>query len=266
MVDRENQLTGEEREIYLRNIILPQVGESGQLALLRSRVLIIGLGGLGSSALFYLAAAGVGELGILDSDRVDLSNLQRQILHTRQSVGMEKTISARQTITRLRPDVRLNTYSVRLSESNAPGIIAPYDFIVEATDNFQSKFLVNDVCVGLGKPFCHAGILGTYGQVMTVLPGKGPCYRCVFGDVPPPGSVQTTDEAGVLGSVAGVMGTIQATEAIKLLLNCGTLLVGRLLTWDALAMDFREVRLPMDRRCEVCGKNGQSRHTGVRPG
>ena len=253
MVDRDNRLTEEERRTYLRNINLPGVGESGQLKLLRSRVLVIGLGGLGSPALFYLAAAGIGELGIVDSDRVDMSNLQRQILHTRESVGIDKTISARQTVTRLRPDARLTGYTVRLSESNAPEIIAPYDFVIEATDNFESKFLVNDVCVRLGKPFCHAGILGTYGQVMTVLPGKGPCYRCVFRDVPPPGSVQTTDEVGVLGSVAGVMGTIQATEAIKYLLNHGSLLVGRLLTWDALAMVFREVRLPPDTRCSVCG-------------
>jgi molybdopterin-synthase adenylyltransferase len=254
MFKHEDRLTEDERAVYLRNLLLPEVGESGQLKLLRSRVLVIGLGGLGSPALFYLAAAGVGEIGILDSDLVELSNLQRQILHTRESVGIEKTVSARQTITRLRPDVRLNLHSLRLSSANARNIIAEYDFVIEATDNFESKFLINDVCVEIGKPFSHAGILGMCAQTMTVLPGKGPCYRCVFEDVPPQGTVRTTDEVGILGSVAGVMGAIQATEAIKYLLGLGSLLVGRLLTWDALSMAFREVKLPLEKRCGRCGK------------
>ena len=255
MFEREDRLTDDERAVYLRNMLLPEVGESGQLKLLRSRVLVIGLGGLGSPALFYLAAAGVGEIGILDSDRVEVSNLQRQILHTRENVGIEKTVSARQAITRLRPDIRLNLHSLRLSAANARDIIADYDFILEATDNFESKFLINDACVDMGKPFSHAGILGMYGQVMTILPGKGPCYRCVFEDAPPRGAVRTTDEVGVLGSVAGVIGAIQATEAIKYLLGRGSLLVGRLLTWDALSMAFREIKLPLQKRCGRCGKD-----------
>ena len=245
-------LTGLEQELYFRNIRIPEVGVEGQLKLLNSRVLIIGLGGLGSPALYYLAACGVGEIGIVDGDRVELSNLQRQILHGREDVGREKTASAEKSIARLRPDLRLIPYPCRISEANAREVIAPYDFVIEATDNFDSKFLINDACVRLGKAFSHAGILGMYGQTMTIVPGKGPCYRCVFGDPPPPGAVPTTGEAGVLGVVPGVLGAIQAAEAIKYLLNRGRLLVGRLLTWDALAMHFREIPLPMDRRCGIC--------------
>lgn len=252
MAEIRNGLTDLEQELYSRNIRIPEVGEEGQLRLFRSRVLIAGLGGLGSPALYYLAACGVGEIGIVDGDRVELSNLQRQILHGRGDVGREKTASAEQNIARLRPDLRLIPYSCRITEANAREIIAPYDFVIEATDNFASKFLINDVCVRLGKAFSHAGILGMYGQTMTVVPGKGPCYRCVFGDPPPPGAVPTTREAGVLGAVPGVLGAIQAVEAIKYLLNCGRLLVGRLLTWDALAMNFREIRLPQENRCGVC--------------
>jgi len=252
MAETRGCLTELEKELYHRNIRIPEVGEEGQLKLSRSRVLIVGLGGLGSPALYYLAACGIGEIGIVDGDRVELSNLQRQILHGRKDVGKEKTDSARRRITELRPDLRLISYSCRLSEANAREIIAPYDFVIEATDNFVSKFLINDVCVRLGKAFSHAGILGMYGQTMTVVPGKGPCYRCVFGDPPPPGAVPTTQEAGVLGVVPGVLGAIQAAEAIKYLLNCGRLLVGRLLTWDALAMHFREIPLPGEMRCGIC--------------
>ncbi|HBB16316.1 MAG: adenylyltransferase [Syntrophus sp. RIFOXYC2_FULL_54_9] len=245
-------LTDLEQELYSRNVRIPEVGIEGQLKLLNSRVLIIGLGGLGSPALYYLAACGVGEIGIADGDRVDLSNLQRQILHGWEDVGREKTDSAGRSITRLRPDLRLIPYSCRISEANAEEIIAPYDFVIEATDNFDSKFLINDACVRLGKAFSHAGILGMCGQTMTIVPGKGPCYRCVFGDLPPPGAVPTTREAGVLGVVPGVLGAIQAAEAIKYLLNRGRLLVGRLLTWDALTMHFREIPLPEDTRCGIC--------------
>lgn len=253
MLEIHGGLTEFEKELYHRNIRIPEVGEEGQLKLSRSRVLIVGLGGLGSPALYYLAACGIGEIGIVDGDRVELSNLQRQILHGREDVGREKTASAEQSITRLRPDLSLISYFCRISEANAQEIIAPYDFVIEATDSFVSKFLINDVCVRLGKAFSHAGILGMYGQTMTVVPGKGPCYRCVFGDPPPSGAVPTTQEEGVLGVVPGVLGAIQAAEAIKYLLNCGRLLVGRLLTWDALAMHFREVPLPGEMRCGICG-------------
>jgi molybdopterin/thiamine biosynthesis adenylyltransferase len=246
-------LTEIEKKIYSRNILIPAIGESGQLKLLGSRVLVIGLGGLGSPALFYLAAAGVGEIGIVDSDIVDLSNLQRQILHGREDVGREKTESASRTLARLNPDLRLNTYKTVLCESNASEIIEPYDFVIEATDNFSSKFLINDTCVRLGKPFSHAGVLGTHGQTITVLPGAGPCFRCIFEEVPQPGTYPTPDRTGVLGSVAGVIGTIQATEAIKYLVGIEGLLVGRLLTWDALTMTFREIKLLTNQDCTACG-------------
>jgi molybdopterin/thiamine biosynthesis adenylyltransferase len=255
MATTRGSLTDFEKELYFRNIQIPEVGEKGQLKLLGSRVLIIGLGGLGSPALTYLAACGIGEIGIADGDRVELSNLQRQILHGREDVGSDKTASAARSVSRLRPDLRLRTYPCRITEANAPEIIAPYDFVIEATDNFASKFLISDACVRLGKAYSHAGILGMFGQTMTVVPGKGPCYRCIFGENPPAGAVPT-GEAGVLGVVAGVLGTIQATEAIKYLLNRGRLLVGSLLTWDALSMTFREVRLPRGTRCGMCRASG----------
>jgi len=246
------KLTEREREFYSRNIAISQVGEAGQLKLLQSRVLIIGLGGLGSPALFYLAAGGLGEIGIVDSDRVEFSNLQRQILHGYEDVGKDKTLSARESVSRLRPDLQLKLYNFRLTSDNAGDLVAQYDFIIEATDNFEAKFLINDTCVQNGKPFSHAGILAMYGQTMTVVPGNGPCFRCVFEDVPSPGAVETTAEVGVLGTVPAVLGAIQATEAIKYLLNCGRLLVGRLLTWDALTATFREIKLPVEKRCTVC--------------
>jgi len=246
------KLTERERELYSRNIIIPQVGEAGQLKLLQSRVLIVGLGGLGSPALFYLAAGGLGEIGIVDSDKVELSNLQRQILHGYEDVGKDKTLSAWESVSRVCPDLQLNLYNCRLTSDNAGDLVAQYDFIIEATDNFEAKFLINDICVQNGKPFSHAGILGMYGQTMTVVPGRGPCFRCVFEEVPSPDAVETTAEVGVLGTVPGVLGAIQATEAIKYLLDCGGLLVGRLLTWYALTAAFREIKLPTEKRCALC--------------
>ncbi len=252
MVVRRTHLTELEQRIYHRHLLLPEFGEEGQLRLLNGSVLVVGLGGLGSPALQYLAACGVGELGMVDADKVDYSNLQRQILHGFEDVGGKKTSSAREAIRRLRPDIRLNAHTVRMSEKNASTVIAAYDFVIEATDNFESKFLINDVCVRLGKAFSHAGILGMIGQTMTIVPGEGPCFRCLFEAPPPPGTVKTTDEIGVLGVVPGVLGTIQAAEAVKYLARCGNLLVGRLLTFNAFSMTFREVRLPLDRRCPVC--------------
>jgi len=195
---------------------------------------------------------------------VELSNLQRQILHGRADVGRRKTSSAARRIARLRPDLRLNVHSRPISETNAEQIIAPYDFVIEATDTFAAKFLINDACVRLGKPFSSAGILGMYGQTMTVVPGEGPCFRCVFGDTPPSGAVPTTGEVGVLGAVAGVLGAIQAAEAIKYLVGCGRPLVGRLLTWDALAMSFREIPLPREGRCAACRDAAGANHHAYR--
>lgn len=254
-------LSQTEKEIYNRNILLPEIGESGQSKLLAASVLVVGLGGLGSPAAFYLAAAGVGEIGIVDADSVSLSNLQRQILHGRGDVGKDKIDSAAGTISRLNPDTRVRAWKTFLGNENARDIVAPYDFVVEATDNFESKFLVNDTCVRLGIPFSHAGVLGGYGQAMTIVPGEGPCFRCIFEEVPRPGTYDTPDRTGVLGSVAGVMGAIQATEALKSILGIDGLLVGRLLTWDALRMTFREVRLPTDRRCKVCDSRGTASGT-----
>ena len=208
-------------------------------------------GGLGSPALLYLAAAGVGTIGAADCDVVDFSNLQRQILHGRKDVGRNKTESAAETISRLNPDTRLEMYGA-ISEENIAETIASYDFVVEATDNFKAKYFINDACVRLGKPYSHAGILGAYGQMMTYVPGQGPCFRCAFQDEPEPGTYETTSEVGVLGSVAGVIGTLQSIEAIKYLLGLGGLLTGRLLTFDALAMAFMEVKLSCDRKCAVC--------------
>lgn len=252
MTGAKTELNVIEKQIYRRHIILDEIGEAGQLRLLQSSVLIVGLGGLGSPAALYLAACGVGRLGIVDRDRVELSNLQRQILHGIEDVGRGKTLSAGETLRRIRKEVHLDIHSVWLDEKNAGDIISPYDFVIEATDNFESKFLVNDTCVSLGKAFSHAGIAGTYGQTMTVVPGEGPCFRCVFEDTPDPESIPPSEEPGVLGTVPGVLGAIQATEAIKYLLRKGDLLVGRLLTWDAFPMRFREVPLPPARHCKVC--------------
>ncbi len=255
MPGEPTRLTTRHRERFRCHVLLDRFGEQGQIKLLGSRVLVVGAGGLGSSALLYLGACGVGEIGIADGDRVDLSNLQRQVVHGEEDLGKEKTRSAEETLRRVRPEVRLNLHSSRLTPDNAEEILAPYDFVLEATDNFESKFLINDACMRLNKPFSHAGAVGWYGQTMTVVPGKGPCFRCLFQEPPPEGAVETTSKAGVLGTVPGVLGLIQATEAVKYLLGAGDLLVGRLLTWDALAGIFREVRLPQEKRCRVCGNH-----------
>lgn len=240
---------------YCRNILIPEIGEAGQERLLKSRVLVVGAGGLGSPALYYLACAGIGTIGIIDADRVDLSNLQRQILHTTESIGRLKVESAMESLRRINPDIRVEGYPAAFTHANGHSLVRSHDFVIEATDNFESKFLINDTCLSEGVPFCHAGLVGMYGQVMTVVPGKGPCFRCVFRDIPHSGEVPATSEAGVLGAVAGVLGSIQATEAVKFLAGCGDLLIGRLITFDALKMRFREVPLP-ESSCEKCREAG----------
>jgi len=244
-------LTETQKIRYDRNILLSEIGISGQQKLLSSRVLVVGAGGLGSPALFYLACAGVGTIGIVDGDRVELSNLQRQILHTSQDLGGLKTHSARDTMHRLNPDIAIELYSEPLTQENGLELVNQYEFVIEATDNFKAKFLVNDICVGSGVPFCHAGILGMFGQMLTIVPGKGACYRCVFGDIPEKDQVSSTAQVGVLGAVSGVFGALQATEAVKFLTGGGKLLVGRLLTYDALNLIFREFELPPP-SCKVC--------------
>jgi adenylyltransferase/sulfurtransferase len=239
---------------YKRHLTLNEVGFKGQMKLKSARVLCVGAGGLGSPALYYLAAAGVGTLGIVEGDVVDDSNLQRQIIHFTEDVGRSKLASAREKIARINPDVTVREHPGWLTAENALDIVRQYDFVVDGTDNFPAKFLVNDACVLAGVPFSHAGILRFEGQALTVVPGKGRCYRCLFREPPPPGAVPSCADAGVLGAIAGVMGTIQATEALKFLLGKGDLLVDRLLVFDALGMRFREIKGRRDPGCAVCGE------------
>ena len=216
-------------------------------------VLIIGAGGLGAPAALYLAAAGVGTIGIADADEVDLSNLQRQVIHTTADVGKLKVESAAETMKAINPDVTVNTYHTFVDSSNIMDLIKDYDFILDGTDNFPAKFLINDACVMAEKPFSHAGIIRFQGQLMTYVPGQGPCYRCAFQSPPPKDSVPTCKQAGVIGAMGGVIGSLQAMEAIKYIIGQGDLLTGRLLTYDALKMTFRTVKLPKNHHCPVCG-------------
>jgi len=247
--------TNEQLERYSRHIILKEVGAKGQKKLLGAKVLIIGTGGLGAPAAMFLAAAGIGTIGLVDFDAVELSNLQRQIIHLTKDVGKPKVQSGQETIHEMNPDVNVVTYQEWVSANNITDIIKDqnYDFIIDGTDNFPAKFLINDACVLTEKPFSHAGIIRFQGQTMTYLPGNGPCYRCVFNSPPPPDAVPTCKQAGVLGVMGGIIGTIQATEAIKYVLGVGELLNGYLLTYDALKMEFRKVKLPNNKKCQVCG-------------
>lgn len=250
----------EQIERYSRHILLEKVGKEGQEKLLSSRILIIGAGGLGSPAAMYLAAAGVGTIGIVDDDNVDLTNLQRQIIHSVDSIGLPKTASARKRISMINPDVRVETYNVRLDAENAKSIFNKYDFVIDATDNFDTKFLINDVCVDLGKAFSHGGIQAFRGQLMTYVPGKGPCYRCIFEKPPEPGSVPTCRETGVIGCMAGIIGTMQSMEAVKYVLGVGELLTGQMLTVDALTMEFRKIKFPQrNPECRACGQRSEER-------
>lgn len=239
---------------YSRHIILPQVGGKGQRKLLQAKVLLIGAGGLGSPTALYLAAAGVGTLGIVDFDTVDLSNLQRQILHHTHDLGRPKVVSAAETLGDLNPDVRVIQHREPITSENALDIIKDYDIVVNGCDNFPTRYLVNDACVFLNKPMVDGSIFIFEGQTTVFLPGKG-CYRCLFPTPPPPGMVPSCAEAGVLGVLPGVIGVIQAIETIKLILGIGESLAGRLLLFDALTMEFRQVRLRRDPNCPVCGDN-----------
>jgi len=248
-------LTNEQIERYSRHIILKEVGVAGQNKLLASKVLIIGTGGLGAPAAMYLAAAGIGTIGLVDFDCVDLSNLQRQIIHLTKDVGKQKIISGQETIREMNPDVKVVPYQERLAAKNVIDIIHDqnYDFVIDGTDNFPTKFLINDACVLTKTPFSHAGIIRFQGQTTTYLPGEGPCYRCVFHSPPPADAVPTCKQAGVLGVMGGVIGTIQATEALKYVMGIGQLLNGYLLTYDALEMNFRKIKIPHNKDCQVCG-------------
>jgi len=246
--------TKEQFERYARNILLCNVGVEGQEKIAKGKVLIVGLGGLGSPTALYLAAAGVGTLGLADYDRVDISNLQRQVIHSTLDIGKTKTVSAQEKIKALNPDVQVITHSEALCAANIAKVIDGYDFIIDGTDNFPAKFLINDACVMAKKPFSHAGVLRFDGQAFTHLPGTA-CYRCVFSKMPSLEAVPGCSQAGILGPVAGMLGTVQALEALKYLLGRGELLIDRMLIVDTLGMKFREVKIKKSADCRICGKN-----------
>jgi molybdopterin/thiamine biosynthesis adenylyltransferase/rhodanese-related sulfurtransferase len=261
-VELPPQLTDAQRERYSRHILLPEVGETGQARLLQGKVLLLGAGGLGSPAAMYLAAAGVGTLGIVDADVVDESNLQRQIIHSKSRVGTPKVESAAKFIAELNADVKVVPYRERVNSSNVERIFGDYELVIDGTDNFPTRYLVNDASVFMGKPVVHGSIFRFDGQVTTFIPDRaakklgvtaGPCYRCLYPEPPPPHLAPSCQEAGVLGILCGIVGTVQATEAIKILLGKGTTLAGRLLTYDSLKMKFRELKLRRDPSCPVCG-------------
>ena len=259
------RVSQDEIERYSRQIMIPDFGGKGQLRLRQGRALVVGAGGLGSPAAFYLAAAGVGVLGLIDGDRVELSNLQRQILHATEDLGREKVASAKEKLGRLNPEIDVRSYATRLDETNAAKLFADYDFIVDGSDNFDTKFLVNDTAVALGKAFSHAGIVRLQGQTMTVVPQKSACYRCVFQEPPAPGELMNCQQAGILGAVAGVLGAIQATEAIKYLAGMDDdLLTDRVLTYDAKTMNFRTIEVRRNSACAACGDKAERRSHELR--
>ncbi len=248
--------TNEQLERYSRHIILKEVGVKGQKKLLNAKVLIIGAGGLGAPAALYLAAAGVGTIGIADADEVDLSNLQRQVIHATADIGKPKVESAKESMLAINPDVNVITYKEYIYSKNILDIIKDYDFVLDGTDNFPAKFLINDACVKAGIPFCHAGIIRFKGQLMTWVPDANvPCYRCVFKEPPPKNAVPTCKQAGVIGAMAGVIGCLQAMEAVKYITGAGELLTGYLLTYDALTNDFRKIKIPRDKNCGICSEH-----------
>ena len=248
--DSEEQVTR-----YSRHILLPEVGGKGQKKIGQARVLIVGAGGLGSPAALYLAAAGVGTIGLIDGDVVDLSNLQRQVIHRTADIGRSKVESARDRILALNPSVAVETHDTRLTAENALDIIGRYDIVLDGVDNFPAKFLINDACFLAGVPLSHAGILRFDGQLYTIIPREGPCYRCLFRRPPPPGLIPSCQEAGVLGAVAGVMGSLQALQALKLLLGIGEPAGGQVLFFDALPAEFKAVRVSRDPACPLCGES-----------
>jgi molybdopterin/thiamine biosynthesis adenylyltransferase len=250
-------LSPAQRSRYSRHVLIPEVGEEGQLRLLDAKVLLIGAGGLGSPAAFYLAAAGVGTLGLVDDDVVDASNLQRQIIHATDRVGMLKGESAKVAIQALNPDVQVNVHPFRVTRDNVLDLLSEYDLIVDGADNFPTRYLLNDAALMTRTPLVHASILRFEGHASVFLPYEGPCYRCIFPEPPPPDLAPSCGEAGVLGVLCGVMGNIQANEAIKVLLGIGDPLAGRLMIYDALGMTFTELKVRRDPDCPACGPNAQ---------
>ena len=248
------EFTDEQIERYSRHIILPEVGGAGQQKMLEARILLLGAGGLGSPAAYYLAAAGIGNLGIVDFDQVDLSNLQRQIIHSTERIGMLKTESAKKTIQALNPDVDVTLYNEKIDSSNILSIIKDYDYVVDGSDNFPTRYLVNDACVMENKTLVHGSIYRFEGQVTVFKPNSGPCYRCLYPEPPPPGMSPNCQEGGVLGVLAGIIGNLQVVEVLKLILGIGEPLVGKLLIYDALKTEFRNLNLRKDASCPLCGE------------
>ena len=250
------ELSDAQFERYARHLVLEEVGEEGQQKLLGAKVLVVGAGGLGSPLLLYLAAAGIGTLGIVDDDVVDLSNLQRQIVHPTESIGLPKVESARQTLRHVNPEVRVVLHAERLGESNARALVDAYDLVADGSDNFATRYLLNDTCFRARKPLVGAALAPFEGQLSTFKAYLGPphpCYRCLFREPPPPDSVPRCETAGILGAIAGVMGTLQATEVLKEILGLGESLSGSLLIYDALRAGFQKIKLPRDPDCPTCG-------------
>ena len=257
IADRASNMTFSQNEIqrYSRHLIMPEVGMTGQKKLKSASILLIGAGGLGSPLGLYLAAAGIGRLGLVDFDVVDHSNLQRQVLHTTADVGRSKLQSAAEHLQAINPEVELDLYETHISSANAMELMGPYDIVIDGTDNFPTRYLVNDACVLLGKPNVYGSIFRFDGQASVFHPPHGPCYRCLFPEPPPPGMVPSCAEGGVLGILPGTIGIIQATEAVKLILGTGKSLIGRLMIYDALDMTFREMKIRRNPECPLCGEN-----------
>lgn len=249
------EFTEDQLQRYSRHIILPEVGGKGQKKILNAKVFVVGAGGLGCPVGYYLAAAGVGTIGMIDNDTVEMSNLQRQIAHNTDRIGVLKVESAKQTFEALNPDSKVVAIKDRITKDNIMGLIKDYDIVVDGSDNFPTRYLVNDACVLLKKPLVSGAILKFEGQVTTVLPGEGHCYRCLFEEMPPPGLVPSCQEAGVLGAITGVVGALQATEVLKLILGKGDVLKNTLLIYDALRTTFRRVKVPKNPDCAICGES-----------
>jgi molybdopterin-synthase adenylyltransferase len=255
-------LSDNQKERYSRNILIKDIGESGQEKLLSSKVLVIGAGGLGSPNLLYLAAAGIGTIGVADSDNVDLSNLQRQVIHGTSDIGKPKVESAERKIIELNPDITVVKHHTKVTPENIENIIKDYDFIIECTDNFPAKFLINDACVLNKKPYSHCGVLVFYGQIITYVPGSA-CLRCLFSTPPPPDAVQSSSKFGIFGTVPGTFGTLQAVEAVKYLLGIGRLLTNTLFHFDALNIESSTIKLKPNPECPLCGENPTITKPGV---
>ena len=246
------KFTEDQLQRYSRHIILPEVGEQGQIKILKAKVFIVGAGGLGSPVGFYLSAAGVGRIALIDNDEVDLSNLQRQIAHNTKTIGKPKVESAKNTFESLNPDVHIIPIKQRLTKLNILDLIKDYDIVVDCSDNYATRFLVNDACVMAKKPLVTGAIFKFEGQLTVVIPGEGPCYRCLFEEPPPPGILPSPQGVGLLGVIPGVIGTLQAAEVLKLIVGTGHILKGELLIYDALKPSFRKVKIPKNPNCPVC--------------